>query len=71
VVRRVGGSNGEGVTWPVGSATDGRLTVDDPGLDDEPITDVRWMASVPDSMSEDETVQHTVAVVEDRFAWLD
>lgn len=42
-------------------------TADDAGLDDEPITDVQWMDAIPAGTSEDETVQRTLQVVEDRF----
>lgn len=46
-------------------------TADDPGMEDEPITDVRWLDSIPEETPDDETVQHALAVVEDRFDWLD
>lgn len=42
-------------------------TADDPGLDDEPITDVRWFDSVPEDVGGDETVQRSLAVVVEQF----
>lgn len=45
-------------------------TADDPGLDDEPITDAQWFESVPEAVG-DETVQRSLAVVVEQFDSLD
>lgn len=53
-----------------GTAIDAE-TADEPGLEDEPITDIQWMGSIPEDLPDDETVERTFSVVKERFDWLD